>query len=184
MGSTPTAGLISAPDAPSITTSGNGSIGLYASGGGSTITADGASIVTHGASAPGVQADAGGLVTLNGGTVTTTGSDAHAVFVNGAGSLVTLGGASLLNTAGAGSIGLYALGGGVINATGPITISTLGTNSTTTSLSAFGVNADGAGSAINLAAATITTAGQARPDFTPAISRRPAPAARLRCRDS
>ncbi len=99
-------------------------------------------------------------MTLNGGTVTTTGSDSHAVFVNGAGSLATLGGASVLNTAGAGSIGLYALGGGVINATGPITISTLGTNSTSTSLSAFGVNADGAGSQINLAAATITTAGQ------------------------
>ncbi len=153
-------GTISAPDAPSVATSGNGSIGLYASGRGSTITADGASIVTHGASAQGAQADAGGFLTLNSGSVTTTGSDSHAVFVNGAGSLVTLGGASVLNTAGAGSIGLYALGGGVINATGPITISTLGTNSTPTSLSAFGVNADGAGSQINLAATSITTAGQ------------------------
>ena len=60
---------------------------------------------------------------------------------------------------GAGSIGLYALGGGVINATGPTTISTFGTTSTSTGLSAYGVDADGAGSQINLAAATVTTSG-------------------------
>ena len=186
MGSTPTtAATISAPDAPSITTSGNGSIGLYASGGGSTITADGASIVTHGASAPGVQADAGGLVTLNGGTVATTGSDAHAVFVNGAGSLVTLGGASVLNTAGAGSIGLYALGGGVINATGPITISTLGTTSTSTGPQRLRRERRrrGIGKSISPPRRSRQPA-RARSDFTPATSRRPAAAAPLRCRDN
>src|SRR6185437_3571819 len=79
---------------------------------------------------------------------------------SGAGSIVTLNGAVGLSTAGDGSIGLHALSGGVINATGQTTISTLGTNSLSTGVSAFGVNADGAGSQINLAGATITTAGQ------------------------
>ena len=100
---------------PSITTFGNGAIGLYASGSGSTsasdgpstITADGASIVTHGVSAPGVQADTGGLVTLNGGAVMTTGIDSHAVFVTGAGSMATLNGTNVLTTSGDGAIGLY-----------------------------------------------------------------------------
>ena len=124
----------------------------FASGGGSTITANGASIVTSGVSAPGVQADAGGLVTLNGGSVATTGSDAHGFFVIGAGLLATLIDTNVLNTSGNGAIGLYAMGGGVIDATGPTTISTLGTTSTSTGLGAFGVNADGAGSQINLAA--------------------------------
>ncbi len=148
----------SAVGTPSITTSGNGSIALYASGGGSTITADGASIITHGASAPGVQADTGGLVTLNGGSVTTTGIDAPGVFVSGAGTLAMLNTTNVLTTSGDGAIGLFALGGGVIDATGPTAIST-GNISTSTGLGAYGVNADGAGSQINLAAATVTTAG-------------------------
>ncbi|HTZ68374.1 MAG TPA: hypothetical protein VMB83_13130, partial [Roseiarcus sp.] len=125
-------GAIDAPDAPSITTFGTGAIGLYASGSGSSITAGGASITTSGASAPGVQADGGGQVTLNG--------------------------ASALTTAGDGSIGLYASGGGVISALGQTTIST-GSTSGLTGLNAYGVNADGAGSQVNLAAATITTTG-------------------------
>jgi fibronectin-binding autotransporter adhesin len=63
-----------------------------------------------------------------------------------------------------GAIGLYALSGGAITASGPITITTSGTTSTTTSLGAYGVNADGGNgttpSQVNLAAATITTTGQ------------------------
>ncbi|HLX98151.1 MAG TPA: hypothetical protein VKR62_05605 [Roseiarcus sp.] len=159
-------GSIDAPAAPGITTLGNGAIGVYASGAGpeggpaSAITIGGASIATHGASAAGLQADGGAAATLNGGSVTTAGADSPAVAASGAGSTVTLNGAVGLSTAGDGSIGLHALSGGVINATGQTTISTLGTNSLSTGLSAFGVNADGAGSQINLAGATITTAGQ------------------------
>ncbi len=127
-------GVIDASGATGVTTSGTGAIGLYASGSGSTIAAGGASIATHGGSAAGVQADGGGGVTLNG--------------------------ASSLTTAGNGSIGLYALGGGVINALGQTTIATSGTTLASTGLNAYGVNADGVGSQINLAATTITTTGE------------------------
>ena len=153
-------GVIDASGATGVTTSGTGAIGLYASGSGSSITAGAASIATAGASAAGLRADAGGLVTLNGGSVTTTGSAAPAVAASGVGSTVTLNGASSLSTAGNGSIGLYALGGGVINALGQTTIATSGTTSASTGLNAYGVNADGAGSQINLAATTITTTGE------------------------
>ena len=104
-----------------------------------------------------MQADAGGLVTLNGGSDDDE-RPASGVVVSGAGSLATLNGTNVLTTSGDGSIGLYALGGGVIDATGPTTIST-GNTSTSTGLGAFGVNADGAGSQINLAATTVTTLG-------------------------
>ncbi|MGH6798219.1 MAG: pertactin-like passenger domain-containing protein, partial [Roseiarcus sp.] len=90
----------------------------------------------------------------------TSGQDAHALFVTGGGSIVSLSGGTTFATRGDGAIGLYATQGGVIDASGQTTISTLGTNSISTGLSAFGVNADGAGSQINLATATITTAGQ------------------------
>ena len=153
-------GVIDASGATGVTTSGTGAIGLYASGSGSSITAGAASIATAGASATGLQADADGLVTLNGGSVTTSGSASPAVAASGVGSTVTLNGASSLSTAGNGSIGLYALGGGVINALGQTTIATSGTTSASTGLNAYGVNADGVGSQINLAATTITTTGE------------------------
>jgi len=153
-------GVIDASGATGVTTSGTGAIGLYASGSGSSITAGAASIATAGASATGLRADADGLVTLNGGSVTTSGSASPAVAASGVGSTVTLNGASSLSTAGNGSIGLYALGGGVINALGQTTIATSGTTSASTGLNAYGVNADGVGSQINLAATTITTTGE------------------------
>ena len=78
--------------------------------------------------------------------------------MSGAGSLATLNGTNVLTTSGDGAIGLYALGGGVIDATGPTAIST-GDISTSTGLGAYGVNAEGAGSKINLAATTVTTSG-------------------------
>ena len=134
-------GTITAPDAPSITTSGNGSIGLYASGGGSTITADGASIVTHGVFGAGRAGRHGRARDAE----RRFGDDdgvrlAGRVFVSGAGSLATLNGTNFLTTSGDGAIGLFALGGGVIDATGPTTIST-GNISASTGLGAFGVGA-------------------------------------------
>ena len=116
------------------------------------------SVATSGPGTSGVEAQSGGTANLLGSTVSTTGSDASAVVVNGVGSLATLSGANSFTTAGDGSIGLYALGGGVIDATGPTTIST-GNLSTSTGLGAFGVDANGAGSTINLAATTVTTSG-------------------------
>jgi hypothetical protein len=69
-----------------------------------------------------------------------------------------LSGANDIATTGDGSIGLHALNGGVIDAFGQTTIST-GSILAATGLNAYGVNADGAGSEINLAGATITTTG-------------------------
>ena len=163
-------GTIDGSLAPSvaITTSGTGAIGVYASGAApesgpaSSITIGGiATITTNGGSAAGVQADSGGLVTLGAGSVTTNGADAPGVVASGAGSMITLNGASLLSvtTTTDGSTGLYALGGGVINATGPVSVST-GSTTGSTGLNAYGVNADGSGSKVNLAAATIATTGQ------------------------
>ena len=163
-------GTIDGSLAPSVavTTSGTGAIGVYASGAApesgpaSSITIGGvATIATNGGSAAGVQADSGGLVTLGAGSVTTNGADAPGVVASGAASMVTLNGASLLSvtTTTDGSTGLYALGGGVINATGPVSVST-GSTTGSTGLNAYGVNADGSGSKVNLAAATIATTGQ------------------------
>ena len=79
----------------------------------------------------------------------------------GTGSMVTLSGTSLLTvtTITDDSTGLYALGGGVVNATAPVSVST-GSTTGSTGLNAYGVNADGAGSQVNLAGATIATTGQ------------------------
>ncbi len=174
----------------SITVSGTDANGVMASGVGSTISTSGGttiissatpsdfviagaraensgtvnltdtSVTTSGAGTPAVDAETGGAVNLLRTTLSTTADDAHAVVANGSGSQATLSGANILNTSGNGSIGLYATNGGLINATGQTTISTLGTNSESTGLSAFGVNADGSGSQINLAATTITTSGE------------------------
>ncbi|MFZ0605851.1 MAG: pertactin-like passenger domain-containing protein [Roseiarcus sp.] len=153
-------GLVSAPDGPSVTTRGLGAVGLYASGAGSSVTAGGgATVLTQGAAAPGAEADTGGLVTLNGASLATSGTDSHVLEVSGIGSRASLGGANSFSTSGLGSIGLYALGGGVINASGQTTVATTGSVSASTGLPAYGVNADGAGSQVNLAAATITTTG-------------------------
>ena len=153
-------GVVSAPDGPSVTTRGLGAIGLYASGAGSSVTVGGgATILTQGAAAPAAEADTGGLVTLNGASLATSGNNSHALEVSGIGSRASLGGANSFSTSGVGSIGLYSLGGSVINTTGAVTVATTGSVSASTGLPAYGVNADGAGSEVNLAAATITTTG-------------------------
>ena len=155
-------GVVSAPDGPSVTTRGLGAVGLYASGAGSSVTVGGgATILTQGAAAPAAEADTGALLTLSGASLTTSGNDSHALEVSGIGSRASLGGANSFSTSGLGSIGLYAFGGGVINASGQTTVATTGAISvTTTGLPAYGVNADGAGSQIDLAGpTTVTTAG-------------------------
>jgi hypothetical protein len=164
-------GMIDGSLAPSVavTTNGTDAIGVYASGAAaapstavSTIIIGGvATIATNGATAAGVQADLGGHVTLGSGTVTTSGATSPGIVASGANSLVTLNGASLLTvtTTADGSIGLNALAGGVITATGPTSIST-GSTTGSTGLNAYGVNADGSGSEVNLAGTTIATTGQ------------------------
>ena len=113
-----------------------------------------------GAGQAGVVTEGGGFTSVNGVSVSTTGQDAHALFVTGAGSRASLGGTTnSFATQGNGAIGLYATLGGAVTATGPVTITTGGGVSSATGLGAFGVNADGAGSQINLASATITTSG-------------------------
>ena len=128
-----------APPAIGVATSGSRAIGVYASGVDlelntpSTITIGGvASIITNGDTAAGVQADGGGAVTLGAGSVATNGADFPGVVATGAGSMVTLNGTSLLTvtTITDSSIGLQAASGGVIDATGPLTISTGSTGDT------------------------------------------------------
>ncbi len=126
---------------------------------GGTMTLTDTTITTTGMAAVGVETNSGGVTNISGGAVNTSGPDAHALFVTGAGSIVNLSGRTTFATQGDGAIGLYAMQGGVIDALGQTTISTSGTNSTATGLNAYGVNADGAGSRVNLAAATITTTG-------------------------
>ncbi|MGA8585180.1 MAG: hypothetical protein WB715_15345, partial [Roseiarcus sp.] len=149
-----------------VTTYGTDANGVYASGTSSstpsTITIGGvATIATNGATAAGVEAFDGGHATLGAGTVTTSGATSPGIVASGANSLVTLNGASLLTvkTTANGSIGLSALAGGVITATGPTSIST-GSTTGSTGLNAYGVNADGSGSEVNLAGTTIATTGQ------------------------
>jgi Autochaperone Domain Type 1 len=127
---------------------------------GGAMTLTDTAIATTGMAAIGVETNSGGVTNIRGGAVNTSGQDAHALFVTGAGSIVNLSGATTFATRGDGAIGLYATQGGVIDALGQTTIVTSGTKSTSTGLSAYGVNADGAGSQINLAGATITTAGE------------------------
>ena len=127
---------------------------------GGTLNLTDTTIITTGAGAIGVETNSGGVTNISGGSVSTAGQDAHALFVTGAGSTANLSGATAFTTQGAGAIGIYATLGGVVTATsGAVTIATSGGVSPATGLGAYGVNADGAGSQINLAAATITTTG-------------------------
>ena len=143
-----------------ILTFGQGSAGLAANGSGASLTATGVGVKTLGVGAVGAANEAGGVMTLTDATIVTFGQDAHAVVVSGAGSVTNLGDGNVLTTQGDGAIGIYATAGGVVTGTGLTTVSTSGTNSEATGLSAYGVNADGSGSQINLSGATITTSGQ------------------------
>jgi hypothetical protein len=140
-----------------VATSGPQAFAVITSVGGST-TISGGSFTTSGLGADGIVTVGGGSTIFNGASVATSGQDAHAFFV-GPGSQASLGGTNTFSTQGDGAIGLYATLGGVINGTGLTSITTTGGVSPATGLSAFGVNADGAGSQIKLASATITTSG-------------------------
>ena len=142
----------------SVTTSGAQTAGVFTEVGGTT-TLTGTTVATSGLGASGVVTQNGGLTNVSGGSVSTVGQDAHALLVTGAGSRANVSGTTSFATTGAGAIGLYATLGGAISATGSATISTVGGVSPATGLGAYGVNADGAGSQINLGAASITTSG-------------------------
>jgi len=129
-----------------VTTTGNNSIGLYATGsasgeGGtvaSSITVQNLNITTQGNFANGVQADTGGVVTLNGGSVAVTGTDA---FVAGStsGGTLNLSGTTITAT-GAGSGGLYANGtGSTVTGTG-LTITTHGNYDSENNFGAAGIS--------------------------------------------
>ena len=126
---------------------------------GGAMTLTDTTMATTGMAAIGVETNSGGVTNISGGAVNTSGEGAHALFVTGTGSTVNLSGATTFATQGDGAIGLYAAQGGIVDASGQTTIATSGRSSASTGLSAYGVNADGAGSQINLAAANITTTG-------------------------
>ena len=149
--------------ASSIATTGDDAAGLYATGAGSAIIApNGIVVTTMGANAFGAQADSGGALTLGGGSISTAGQGAHALFVSGSGSQANLSGTESFATHGDGAVGLFVTNGGALTATGPITINTAGGVLSTSlgPVGAFGVEADGQGSQINLAATTIATTGE------------------------
>ena len=133
-------------------------VGVQADTGGA-VTLNGGSVTTSGAGAVGVAATTGGRAALDGVTVTTSGEAAHALAVSGSGSQASVGGGAAFGTQGAGAIGLYASQGGAITSSGTTSVTTTGGVSPATGLGAHGVNADGAGSTVDLASATIRTAG-------------------------
>ena len=85
----------------SVMTQGANSIAVYATGAGSTVTANppgdanGLTITTTGTFSNGVQADTGGAVILNGGSVTTSGPVSEGLVVLGAGSTITASGVAV-----------------------------------------------------------------------------------------
>jgi Autochaperone Domain Type 1 len=156
-GSDLTGGTLSLTDS-TIAVSGAQVFGVFTGTGGAT-TISGGSVTTSGVGSIGLGTYGGGSTALTNSSVTTSGQDAHALVVTGTGSQANLSGSNTFVTQGAGAIGLYATAGGGVTASGPVTITTIGGVSPSTGLGAFGVNADGAGSNIALAAATITTSG-------------------------
>jgi hypothetical protein len=141
-----------------VATFGSQAFAVLTSTGGTTIISGG-SITTSGAGAGGVVTSGGGSTTLDNVAVSTSGQDAHALVVTGSGSRASLGGTDTFATSGDGAIGLYVNQGGALTATSSATITTAGNASPTTRLGAYGIDADGAGSAIKLASATIMTSG-------------------------
>ena len=136
--------------------------GAYLPGGltsGGLMSLTNSKITTSGAGAAGVVTQNGGVTNVSGGSVATSGQDADALVVTGLDSKANLTGAGSFSTAGNGAIGLAANQGGIISATGSTSITTAGGVSPSTGFAATGVDADGAGSQINLASAKITTSG-------------------------
>jgi hypothetical protein len=150
--------------AVTVTTTGDSSIGLHATGtvstdGGpvaSSISVQNANISTTGTTANGVQADSGGQVTINGGSVTTSGANAIGLYATGVGSSITTTnldgiGPVTITTTGADSPGVKVDSGG---------LATLSGGSVTTSgAGSVGLWADGSGSTINASGVAATTSG-------------------------
>jgi hypothetical protein len=97
----------------------------------------------------------GATITLTDDIIKTFGVGGVGVLASDLG-VAMLNGATTLTTTNDGGIGLFAEGGGIIEATGPIAIST-GSVALSTGASAYGVNADGAGSQVTFSAATTVT---------------------------
>ena len=124
-----------------VTTTGQSAFGLYAAGGGTIVSTAPMAVTTSGNGASGVVADVAGYgapgvplyvppnpgsVTLSGGgSVATSGASAFGTLAAGAGSAINAANMAV-TTAGAGSIGLYASRGGVLNASGTTTVTTSG----------------------------------------------------------
>ena len=142
-----------------VTTTGDNSIGLYATGSASTdsgpvassINAQNVNVTTQGSNASGVQADNGGLVTLNGGSVATSGAGALGIYALGSGSKINVTGVSL-TTAGVGAAGVRTDNGATTNMGGA--------SVATTGQDAHALFVTGSGSAANLSGAgTFATQG-------------------------
>ncbi len=169
-----TAGTVMLGAGSMVSTGGDGSIGIRATGGGSSVTAtDGVTVATTGASATGVDASAGGTVSLTGGAVTTSGGGAAGlsasagtiaasgvtIATNGlaapggilqGGGLMTIGGGSV-TTSGAGSFGfLFQGSAGIANA---LQITGATVNSAADAFRVEGVTAN-----IDLSGATVAAA--------------------------
>ena len=147
-----------------MTTTGNNSIGLYATGTGSSITtinptATGpVTITTTGSDSNGVQADNGGAVTLNGGSVTTSGVGSFGLWASGAGSTIAASNVAVATQGGVDTdtgnypIGVFAGGGGLVTFSGG--------SITTSGASADAVVSQGSGSSVTLSGGTtIQTTG-------------------------
>ncbi len=132
--------------------------GADVSGVGGRLQTENASITTNGDGAIGVRVSQGGAASITGGSIKTNGADtatvggADGVRASDAGSSVTLSGASV-TTANINAIGVHAMAGGAIAAT-DVRVATRGQNS-------HGIEVQDAGSAIALTRAAITTAGDA-----------------------
>ncbi|MDZ5453453.1 autotransporter outer membrane beta-barrel domain-containing protein [Labrys sp. ZIDIC5] len=132
--------------------------GAEAIGAGSTLTITDNKLTTTGDGAIGVAASGGGTATVAGGTITTKGAPtanftADGVRATGPGSTVTLtssaNGGTAVTTSGVNAMGLHAMQGGVVDATNA-TVKTSGTG-------AFGALSEGADSNVKLTASTVTT---------------------------
>ena len=127
-----------------VTTTGVGGIGLFATGAGSSITAIGVAVATSGNFDPSTTSASNGLVAVDGataafsgGSINTAGNAAYAVVAN-SGGLVSLNGTTI-GTTGNGSGGLGINGAGSeIDATG-VTITTTGTEDPISGEHSYGV---------------------------------------------
>jgi hypothetical protein len=127
-----------------VTTTGVGGIGLFATGAGSSITATGVAVATSGNFDPSTMSGSNGLdavdgatATFSGGSINTAGNAAYAVVAN-SGGLVSLNGTTI-GTTGNGSGGLGTNGAGSeIDATG-VTITTTGAFNPVSTRHSYGV---------------------------------------------